>query len=129
MKPKQEKPVDRYNQVVGGWGEQVASRYLEAHGVRILAHNVRTPYGEIDLVGQDKQGLIFVEVKTRTTTNFGLPETGITPKKREHLLAAVAVYFQEHPEQTMDWRFDVIAVLGRPEKGDPQVEWFENALS
>jgi putative endonuclease len=100
-------------QQVGRWGEEVAARYLEEHGYRVLRRNLRTPYGEIDLVVQMGETIVFVEVKARTGEGYGLPESSVTPAKRLHLLRAIQAYWQTEEEEG-DWRVDVVAVIGRP---------------
>ena len=113
-------------QRVGRWGEDVAAGYLERRGYRILARNVRTPYGEIDLVARREEDLLFVEVKTRTNRTFGLPEVSVTPRKQSHMLAAAEHFAAENEVES--WQLDVIAVEGQP-GGDAEVVHFENILS
>ncbi|MEJ2598032.1 MAG: YraN family protein [Anaerolineales bacterium] len=116
----------------GNWGERLAAAYLEQKGYTILERNVRTPYGEIDLVTcQETQPgwvTVFVEVKARHTSAFGPPEAAITPKKSQHLLESAQAYLQAHPELDGDWRIDVIAIR-RVRGGEaPQVRHFEDAV-
>ncbi len=114
-------------QRLGKWGEKVAQQYLLGQGYRILGRNVRTPYGEIDLIVQreaEPDIVIFVEVKTRTSSTLGWPEEGVTPRKEAHLLAASAHYAAEHGID--HWQIDVIAILGRPERY--QLRHWQNAL-
>ena len=115
-------------QAVGRWGEDVAARYLEERGYRVLQRNLRTPYGEIDLVAQLGGTTVFVEVKARTGQGFGLPEASVTPAKRRHLLSAIQAYWQAKEEEG-DWRVDVVAVIGQPGGRDVEVEHFENAIT
>jgi putative endonuclease len=115
-------------QQIGRWGEEVAARYLEERGYRVLRRNHRTPYGEIDLVVQKEQTTVFVEVKARTGEGFGLPESSVTAAKRLHLLRAIQAYWQAQ-EAEGDWRVDVVAVIGRPGEKDVEVEHFENAIT
>jgi putative endonuclease len=120
-------------QKLGHWGEDRAAEHLVSLGYQIIARNARTPYGEIDLVARNdaeaEQGqIVFVEVKTRTTGSFGLPEQAITRLKREHMLNSALYFIQEHSELPMHWRFDVISIQ-RPKKGEPAViTVFENAI-
>ena len=72
------------NQKIGAWGESVATEYLEKRGFIIIGRNVRTPYGEIDIVVEKDGVAIFVEVKTRTSKSLGPPEIAVTPRKQEH---------------------------------------------
>lgn len=115
-------------QQVGRWGEQLAADYLSRQGYEILARNLRTPYGEIDLVAMQNGTVVFVEVKARTGEGFGMPEESITGAKRTHLLKAIQHYWQSRGDETA-WRVDVIAIIGRPGHTEPQLEHFENALT
>jgi putative endonuclease len=113
------------NQTVGGWGEKVAAGYLEDRGYSVIARNVRTPYGEIDIVAEKDGFTIFVEVKTRTSSSLGPPEISVTPRKQAHMLAAAEHYTQEN--EIDHWQIDVIAVEGGPGKRT-QFTHFENAI-
>jgi putative endonuclease len=113
------------NQRTGEWGEQAAAEFLSGLGYEILARNVRTPHGEIDLVAQRTGQIVFVEVKTRTTRAFGPPEISVGPRKQAHMVACAQHYAQEN---SIDhWQIDVVAVekLGTETK----VKHFENALN
>jgi putative endonuclease len=114
-----------HNQRVGRWGEEKASEYLVERGYVISAHNVRTPYGEIDLLAH-KEGLtIFVEVKARLSDAVGPPEVSVSPRKQEHMTACAEYYAQQHGID--HWRIDVIAV--QKVDGRVQIVHFENAIS
>lgn len=124
-------------QAIGKKGELLACEYFERNGYVILERNVRTPYGEIDLIisQPDRTTLpygvttIFVEVKTRTSYSFGFPEISISPRKKSHLLASIQHYLQEHAEIDTDWQVDVLAInLGSiPE--ELEIMHFPNAIS
>ncbi len=118
-----------HRQSIGRWGENLAATYLEQRGLTLLDRNARTPYGELDLVLRQGDVVVFVEVKTRTSAAYGLPEEAVTPAKRAHLLDAAQHYLQNHPELDGDWRVDVIAIQGRPGQPDLSIEWFENAVN
>jgi putative endonuclease len=135
--------VSRAKQRLGKWGEIQAARYLEQRGYSIVGHNVRTPYGEIDLVARQPYELppdgktqrqmdpvtVFVEVKTRSTRTFGYPEVSVTPRKQAHMLAAAQHFLQEQLEEVGDWRIDVIAVMKVPNEIEPRITHFENVIS
>jgi len=115
----------KHNQRIGKWGEDTAAEYLTQRGYEIMARNVRTPYGEIDIVTGQGDITIFVEVKTRTSNKMGLPEESITPRKREHMLAAADHYAAEH--EIDHWQIDVLAIEGKP-GSNPKITYFENAI-
>ena len=115
-----------HNQEIGSWGEGVAAEYLNKRGYQIIERNARTPYGEIDLVACSQGITIFVEVKTRTSRRFGLPEEAVTPRKQAHMFAAAEHYAAEHEIDA--WQADVLAIEGRPGY-PPRIEHFENVLA
>lgn len=100
-----------YQRDIGNKGEQLAADHLADQGYQLLDHNFHTRYGELDLVMLDRGIIVFVEVKTRTSTAFGSPEDSITPSKMEHIQNAGLLWLQEHPEAPDDWRIDVISIL------------------
>jgi len=115
-----------HNQKIGHWGEELAAEYLQRRGYEILDKNARTPYGEIDLVARRDGATVFVEVKTRTSRRFGLPEEAVTPRKQAHMLAAAAHYAAEH--EIDSWQVDVLAIESQSGQA-PSIEHFENVLS
>lgn len=117
-----------HNQRLGRWGEDTARHYLETQGVEMLAANVRTQYGEIDLLGRAEGVLVFFEVKTRRTRTFGYPEQAVNAKKQEHMRNSALDYLQTHPEMDGDWRIDVIAIEKQVNQ-EVKVTWFKHALS
>jgi putative endonuclease len=120
--------MSTYRKNLGRWGESQAAAYLAGKGYLILDSNARTDYGEIDLIASQDSVTVFVEVKTRSSTSFGLPEESITPRKQAHLLAAAQAYLQDHPELDADWRVDVISILRKGKGGKPEIAHFENAI-
>ena len=116
-------------QALGRWGETLAADYLTQKGYAILERNFRTPYGEIDLIADEGNSLVFVEVKTRSTDAYGLPEAAITPQKRQHLIAAAQAYLQATSHPGVNWRIDVIAIRKLKSAVAPEIYHFENAIT
>ncbi len=120
-------------QIIGKWGEDLAAAYLEEKGYLILDRNVYTSYGEIDIITlkeyDNEKYLIFVEVKTRTTLQFGNPEDAVTRQKQEHLLAAIETYLQDNPDLEYPWRVDVIAIQKLSAGNPPDIQHFESVFS
>ena len=114
-----------HNQQIGAWGEGVAVDYLIKGGFEIVARNIRTPYGEIDILASKGDVFVFVEVKTLTSSGNFLPEHKITPRKRETMLSAASYHAAENGID--HWQIDVIAIEGKP-PGRPVVTHFENAV-
>ena len=104
------KKIKSARQGLGRTGERLAAHTLEHQGYRILEHNFRCRYGEIDLVAEDEQDLVFVEVKTRRGTAFGRPEEAVTPSKQRKLLEIATYYLDLHNCADRTWRIDVVAV-------------------
>ena len=96
---------------LGDSAERVAALYLERHGCRILARNVRTREGEIDLIAEDQDGLAFVEVKARRGSGYGTAEEAITPRKQLQLVRLAEAFIgRESAFGDRAWRIDVVAV-------------------
>ena len=110
--PRPGRPAPSPRTRLGAAGEDAARRYLEAHGLRTLARNVRTPYGEIDIVAEDDAGstLVVVEVKTRGGPGFGPPAEAVTAEKRRRLVRAALHFLGEHHLDDRPVRFDVVAL-------------------
>ena len=99
-----------HRQSLGKRGEAYAADYLAAQGYAILERNWHCPWGELDLVAERDDQVIFVEVRTRQTDRLGTPEESITPAKRAKLIAAAQTYLDEHDQADRDWRIDVVAI-------------------
>lgn len=97
--------------IFGNQGEQHAEQYLVKNGYRILARQFRTRFGEIDLVAQQGNEIVFVEVKTRRSTAHGFPEDAVTPTKLTRLARAAERFLKERTLEASPYRFDVIAIV------------------
>ena len=97
----------------GRRGEDLAHRFLRREGFTIVARNYRprTGAGEIDLIAWEKDQLVFVEVKTRATSEFGMPEEAVDTEKQVYLARAARDYSRR---ASVDWgavRFDIVSIL------------------
>lgn len=115
-------------QEIGKLGEKLALRHLKKRGYRILDRNFRCRRGEIDIVATQKDYLVFVEVRTKTTAAFGTPEESITQTKKDHLIAAALTYISEHQKLPPLWRIDVVAVELDQKGKSKRIEIIENAV-
>lgn len=117
---------------IGQWGEGIAAHYLNGLGYKILSRNYHTPQGEIDIVAvhpdQRLPCLVFVEVKTRSSSKFGYPEEAVSRAKWIRITAAIQHYLENNPDWQAEWRVDVIAILGHPSQDGPQIQHFENVV-
>ncbi|MGD9118685.1 MAG: YraN family protein [Dehalococcoidia bacterium] len=109
-------------------GEKLAKDYLKKRGYRIRQSNYRCPEGEVDIIAEHGDYLVFVEVKTRRSLEFGRPEESITAEKRERLRAVAAHYQQTHDKLPQQWRIDVMAIELDSKNKPSRIEHFENAV-
>ena len=106
-------------------GEDEAARFLEGHGLTLLARNVRVGGGEIDLVAEDGGTVVIVEVKWRRNASRGAPAEAVTSVKRRKLLSAARAWLAENPSGACrEVRFDVVAIEG--EAGT--IDWIRGAF-
>lgn len=114
---------------LGQAAEEIAARFLEAHGARILLRNYRCRCGELDIVARCGQDLALVEVRTRSSSVFGGALASVDAAKRRRLVRAAAWLLQQHPDLArLRVRFDVMAVE-EPLGAAPRVEWIKHAFS
>lgn len=111
---------------IGDSGEVSAVSFLERKGFAILERNYRFNHGEIDVVAREGEELVFVEVKTRTTTKFGFPEESVTPEKQQLIRRTAEGYVREKKLENVLCRFDVIAI--KVEQGRETLMHFRNAF-
>lgn len=98
-------------QEMGTWGEDMASAYLREKGYVILERNWHSKHRDIDIIAQKDDVVVFVEVKTRHSQDFGSPAEAVNFKKQKNLLLSINSYLKyKNIEQS--WRFDVIAIVG-----------------
>ncbi|WP_072281415.1 YraN family protein [Rappaport israeli] len=108
----------------GQHGEQLAHRYLKQQGLTIVAKNVRNRYGEIDLIAQDNQSLVFIEVRLRQHNALVSACQSIDPRKQQKWQKAAQHYLQTHYRQPPDCRFDAICITEHPKQA-PQIDWLK----
>jgi putative endonuclease len=94
----------------GKQGEDVAVVHLQKLGYRILERNYRCPLGEIDIVAQDKDTIVFVEVKSRKTEAYGDPELAVGKTKQKKMAMVSLYYLAQKKDSPVKARFDVVAV-------------------
>lgn len=109
--------VDAPEQAAGRRGEDLAHRYLEDRGMKIVARNWRpsTGSGEVDLIAWERDTLVFVEVKSRASSEYGAPARNIDRQKRDALLGAGRNYARRAGVEWNRVRFDLVGVIF----GDP----------
>jgi|SRR3989344_6852262 len=116
------------NTSLGKRGEDIAEKFLQDRGFKILDRNFQNKFGEIDLVAVDEDTLVFVEVKTRYSDKFGKPEEAVTPRKVRKIIKAGQYYrnFKKDLDLPELERIDVVA-LGLKADGEiKRIELIEN---
>ncbi|MBI2299922.1 MAG: YraN family protein [Armatimonadetes bacterium] len=112
----------------GRQAEDLAERELRRLGYQILARNWECPAGELDIVARDGEDLVVVEVKSRSTEDWGGPEGAISPSKRRKLSRLMLWYVTLNELGDVNCRFDVVAIVkageGRPER----IEVYQDAF-
>lgn len=96
---------------LGMRGEEIAARFLQGKGYAILKRNYYTRYGELDIICEKDKKLVFVEVKTRRSTNYGSPEEAVTRQKIGHLRKAALVFLDSREAPYREIQFDVITIF------------------
>lgn len=111
-----------HNQLVGATGEDLAAEWYEANGYEVLARNWRVREGEIDIVVRRARTLVFCEVKSRSSLDYGSPAEAVTRAKRDRIRHLAAQYLQVSPVRAREIRFDIASVV------DGHLEMLEGAF-
>ena len=105
--------TDEDKKRLGARGEDTAAKHLAEQGYGILARNYRKRSGEVDIIAQIEDMLVFVEVKTRRSSRFGSPAEAVDLKKRRRICSAALHYVSENKAGDLPARFDVIEVFAK----------------
>lgn len=119
--------VDRRSDELGKRGEDLAADYLAGIGLVVLSRNWRCRDGEVDLIATDGERLVVCEVKTRSGTGYGEPSEAVTAVKAARIRRITAQWLRTHRVGWCEIRFDVLAVLCRPD-GPVTVEHLQGAF-
>jgi putative endonuclease len=115
-------------QEVGKLGEKAAQKFLKKRGYRIRETGFRCRHGEIDIIAQQKDYLVFVEVRSKSNLDFGTPEESITQTKKERLIVSALTYTNTHQNLPSLWRIDVVAIELDDKGKVKRIELIENAV-
>lgn len=111
----------------GRKAEDIACARLQQAGLALTTRNYRSPFGEIDLVMQERDTLVFVEVRYRSSDDFGTPAETVDARKQARLRATAEHYLQNTPRASKKaCRFDIVALTGNGEGGD--FRWLQNVF-
>jgi putative endonuclease len=111
---------------LGKYGEETAVDFLKEQGYEIIARNYKTRFGEIDIIARDKDTLCFVEVKTRHTQRFGLPQEAVTSSKQRQIAKSALAFLKERALLDKKARFDVVSIIYV--KDNPQTNLIKDAF-
>lgn len=115
------------NLSLGHSGERIAEDFLRKKGYKVLLKNYRSPLGEIDLICLDHLTYVFIEVKTSSSLDFGIPALRVNAKKQRQVVQAALSFLKQRGKFHCDCRFDVVSILIT--KGQvPEIEHIENAF-
>lgn len=107
----------------GGQAEALASRFLQKKGLKLCERNYRCKTGEIDLIMELGDQIVFVEVRMRRNPSFGTAAETVDRRKQQRLIRTAQHYLQRYRFDNRPCRFDIIAI-----DGDQQIEWLQNAF-
>jgi len=107
--------IDRRKEL-GKKGEIVAANFLRKRGYEIVERNYRSRAGEIDIIAREKGDIVFIEVKTRRSSNFGLPQEAVSYRKQRRLTKIALSYLTYHRLRGVNCRFDVVGILMKEDK-------------
>lgn len=113
---------------IGRKAEKSAEKFLRRRGYRILHRNLRLPRGEIDIVAEHKGVLVFVEVKARSSDEFGTPIEAVNYRKRKQLSRLAEQYIAHYESTERDYRFDVVEVYLRSDGKVSRIEVIQDAF-
>ena len=120
--------MNRHNLDIGKFGENLAVDFLTKRGYKIADRNFSCPLGEMDLVARENGVVVFIEVKSRSSIRFGLPQEAVDFNKRRKLAQVALFYMKMNNLSGMGMRFDVVSVLINRAKMDAVIQLERNAF-
>ena len=120
--------MGREKKNIGATGEMIAGSYLKKKGYKIIGRNIRTIFGEIDIVAKLKKLIVFVEVRTRATSSLGPPYLSVTMLKQRHIIKNALSYLKANKLMRADWRIDIVSVKLNYAHEVENIELIENAV-
>ena len=113
--------------LLGSRAEQKACAYLVKQGLTVIGRNLRSPYGEIDLIMHEQQTIVFVEVRYRKSSKYGLAQETIGQGKQQRIIRTAQWYLQQHTGFSQrPCRFDIVAITGTGMEN--KFDWIRNAF-
>jgi putative endonuclease len=112
----------------GKQAEELASQYLQKQNLTLITQNYHCRRGEIDLIMQDQQTLVFVEVRYRKNARFGSALESIDYRKQTKIITTAEHYLLQSEDDYFDYRFDVIAIMPTHHSDEAEITWIKNAF-
>lgn len=113
----------------GYFGESIADKYLQSQNYQVITHNYYSPFGEIDIIAQEANELVFIEVKTRKSADLDAAIRSISKAKQKKIIQTALHYIATHEQaETYYTRFDAIIIFGDKEQSHFDIKHFKNAF-
>lgn len=109
---------------LGKKGEDIACRFLEKRGFRVIERNLRTPFGEIDIIAKKGTKLYFVEVKTRKSLEQGLPVEAVSRTKKDHIINSIYYYLKG---KEANFEIGIVSIIDRA--GNYEIEYISDIIN
>lgn len=116
------------HKLLGDQGERAAVRFLKKQGMQIIAKQYRNQFGEIDIIALDQNCIVFVEVKTRQSTNAGQPFEAVDDRKQRKLTKLALTWLKKNRRMNQPARFDVISIVWPHGTRAPAISHYINAF-
>ncbi|MFG0315914.1 MAG: YraN family protein [Planctomycetota bacterium JB042] len=129
MTPDDPRAAARRAHALGRRGEEIAAQLLVARGFVVRERNARLARAEFDLVAEDREGVAFVEVKSRTGTRFGEPWQAVDDRTRDRRVAAAMEWLARAGRPDADFRFGVVSLVFDAAGGLVSSDWIDESAS
>lgn len=116
------------HKLLGDKGEREAVRFLRKQGYRILDRQHRNQFGELDIIALDNNQIVFIEVKTRRTTDAGRPFEAVDIAKQKKIARTALGWLKDKRRLNQSCRFDVISIVWQDDRSAPQIDHYQNAF-
>ncbi|MBD3306714.1 YraN family protein [candidate division KSB3 bacterium] len=113
---------------IGKRGERLAQRYLRHQHYAIRETNFRCKLGEIDIIAEDGEVVVFIEVRTKTSARYGPAYNSVTVSKQQQVKRVALFYISTNNLVETQFRFDVIGILLNPKTGEHHLDHIQNAF-
>ena len=120
------KEADAQKKITGRAGEKVVADYIKSRKMNVVEKNYVTPFGEIDIIAEDDDYIVFIEVKTRSGDRYGAPSEAVDKTKRKHIVDSAKYYLKVTNSTEVFTRFDVAEVFS--DNGSYAVNYIEDAF-